>query len=80
MKAGTTAGSSLSERAASLGSIAGMLGRAQKHKSKRPTIQSNGSANDCPFRIQNAAKLERAIDDEVETAVAAALRSLEARS
>jgi pyruvate dehydrogenase E1 component alpha subunit len=78
MKAATTGGSSISERAASLGSIVGMLGRAQKTQK-----QATGDPVDRQrqrLSISNAERdeLERAVDDEVQTAVAAAMRSLEA--
>ncbi|MDH3623930.1 MAG: thiamine pyrophosphate-dependent dehydrogenase E1 component subunit alpha [Myxococcales bacterium] len=79
IKAATTGGSSLSERAVSLGSIAGMLGRAretQKHTRDDPIERQRQR-----LEISDAQRdeLERAVDDEVQTAVAAALRGLEAQ-
>ena len=57
MKAATTGGSSLSERAASLGSIMGMLGKAfRRPRGRQRAIRSNGSASDCRFRMPSATR------------------------
>lgn len=80
IKAATTAGSTLSERAESLGSIAGMLGRAQKTQKQAANDPVERQRQRLSISDPERSELERAIDDEVETAVAAALRSLETRS
>jgi len=80
MKAATTGGSSLSERAASLGSIAGMLGRVQKAQKQAANDPVERQRQRLSISDAERDELERAIDDEVQTAVAGALRSLEARS
>ena len=80
MKAATTGGSSLSERAASLGSIAGMLGRVQKAQKQAANDPVERQRRRLSISDAERDELERAIDDEVQTAVAGALRSLEARS
>ena len=79
MKAATTGGSSLLERAASLGSIAGMLGRAQKAQKQAANDPVERARQRLSISDAEREELERAVDDEVQTAVAAALRSLEAR-
>jgi pyruvate dehydrogenase E1 component alpha subunit len=80
MRAATTGGSSLSERAASLGSIVGMLGRAQKMQKQATSDPVDRQRQRLSISDGECVELERAVDDEVQTAVAAAMRSLEARS
>jgi pyruvate dehydrogenase E1 component alpha subunit len=80
MKAATSGGSSLSQRAASLGSIMGVLAKAQKtqkHAANDPLERQRQRLS-----ISDAERdvLERAVNDEVQAALASALRSLEGRA
>jgi hypothetical protein len=80
MKAATTGGSSLSQRAASLGSIMSVLAKAQrtqKHAVNDPLERQRQRLS-----ISDAERdvLERAVNDEVQAALASALRSLEGRA
>ena len=78
MKAATTGGSSLSEKAESIGSILGMLGRTQKEE--RQAAADPVARQRQRLSISDAERddLERSVDDEVQRAVTASLRSLEA--
>ena len=79
MKAATTGGSSLSEKAASLGSIVDMLGRASKADRQRASDPVEQQRPQLSISDAQRADLEREVDAEVQEAVAAGLRSKEAR-
>jgi len=79
MKAATTGGSSLSEKAASLGSIMGMLGRASKADRQGASDPVEQQRPQLSISDAQRADLEREVDAEVQEAVAAGLRSKEAR-
>jgi pyruvate dehydrogenase E1 component alpha subunit len=79
MKAATTGGSSLSEKAASLGSIVDMLGRASKADRQGASDPVEQQRPQLSISDAQRADLEREVDAEVQDAVAAALRSKEAR-
>jgi pyruvate dehydrogenase E1 component alpha subunit len=78
MKAATTGGSSLSERAASLGSIVGMLGRTSRTQKRGGSDPVEQQRQRLSISDAERADLEREVDAEVQEAVAAALRSQEA--
>jgi pyruvate dehydrogenase E1 component alpha subunit len=78
MKAATTTGSSLSDRAASLGSIMGMLGRASKTQRQSASDPVEWQRQRLPLSDVKRADLERDVDAEVQAAVSSALRSQEA--
>jgi len=80
MKAATTGGSSLSERAASLGSIMGMLGRAQKTQKQMASDPVERQRQRLSISDADRDELEREVDEEVQAAVSSALRSQEARA
>jgi len=75
MKAATTPGSSLSERAASLGSIVGMLGRASKTQKKAGSDPIERQRQRLSISDTERAGLEGAVDAEVQAAVSSALGS-----
>jgi pyruvate dehydrogenase E1 component alpha subunit len=80
MKAATTPGSSLSERAASLGSIMGMLGKAQKTQLQAASDPVDRQRQRLSLSDAERDELERVVDEEVQAALSSALRSLEARA
>jgi pyruvate dehydrogenase E1 component alpha subunit len=80
MKAATTPGSSLSERAASLGSIVGMLGKVQKTQRQAESDPVERQRQRLSISDAERDALERTVDDDVQAAVASALRSLEDRA
>jgi hypothetical protein len=80
MKAATTGGSSLSQRAASLGSIVDILGKAQKIQSQTASDPVERQRQRLAISDDARAELEREIDEEVQAAVASALQSLEVRA
>ncbi|MDH3725918.1 MAG: thiamine pyrophosphate-dependent dehydrogenase E1 component subunit alpha [Myxococcales bacterium] len=80
MKAATTGGSSLSERAASLGSIMGMLGRAQKTQNQAASDPVERQRQRLSISDADRDELEREVDGEVQAAVSSALRGQEARA
>jgi hypothetical protein len=80
MKAATTGGSSLSERAASLGSIAGILGRTQKTQRKAVADPVERQRQRLSISDAERDEIERAVDAEVQAAVSSALGSQEGRA
>ena len=79
-KAATTGGSSLSERAASLGSIVGMLGRAAKTQKQGGSDPVERQSQRLPISDAERADLEREVAAEVQAAVSSALRGQEGRA
>jgi TPP-dependent pyruvate/acetoin dehydrogenase alpha subunit len=80
VKAATTGGASLADRASTLGSIVGMLGRAQKTQSTAASDPVERQRQRLSIPDAERDELEREIENEVQTAVASAMRSLEASS
>jgi mannitol-1-phosphate/altronate dehydrogenase len=76
MKAATTRGSSLSQRAASLGSIMGVLAKAQKTQRHAASDPLERQLQRLSISEAERDELERAVNDEVQAALASALRSL----
>jgi pyruvate dehydrogenase E1 component alpha subunit len=76
MKAATTRGSSLSQRAASLGSIMGVLAKAQKTQRHAASDPLERQRQRLSISEAERDELERAVNDEVQAALASALRSL----
>jgi TPP-dependent pyruvate/acetoin dehydrogenase alpha subunit len=80
IKAATTRGSTLSERAASLGSIAGILGRTQKTQRKAAADPVGRQRQRLSISDAERDEIERAVDAEVQAAVSSALGSQEGRA
>jgi hypothetical protein len=78
-KAAATGGSSLSEKAASLGSIVGMLGREWKSQRQGGSDPVERQRQRLPISDAERAELEAEVEAEVQAAVAAALCSQEGR-
>jgi len=80
IRAATTGGSTLSERAASLGSIAGILGRTQKTQRKAAADPVERQRQRLSISDAERNEIERAVDAEVQAAVSSALGSQEGRA
>jgi TPP-dependent pyruvate/acetoin dehydrogenase alpha subunit len=79
-KAAASGGSSLSEKAASLGSIVGMLGREWKSQRQGGSDPVERQRQRLPSSDAERAELEAEVEAEVQAAVAAALCSQEGRA
>jgi pyruvate dehydrogenase E1 component alpha subunit len=77
MKAATTRGSSLSQRAASLGSIMGVLAKAQKTQKHAASDPLERQRQRLSISEAERDELERSVSDEVQAALTSALGSLE---